>query len=113
MYVSEITQNAKCVFVDSVSMKAREELIRKTLESTFGRDNVWDTEELKRDFTVLGFVAPFCVVIRKTDNVKGSLEFTDVPRFYFDFHSIEIKSENTCPDCGKRLKLGETCNCGQ
>jgi hypothetical protein len=46
---------------------------------------VWDTEELSRDFAVEGFLAPFVVVRRKTDGVRGSLSFQHQPRFYFDF----------------------------
>jgi hypothetical protein len=45
----------------------------------------WDTDELRRDFEVLGFMAPFVVVRRKSDGAKGSLEFTHSPRFYFNF----------------------------
>lgn len=45
----------------------------------------WNTEELQRDFTVIGFSAPYVVVRRKSDNVKGTLEFTHNPRVYFDF----------------------------
>jgi hypothetical protein len=45
----------------------------------------WNTEELGRDFQVIGFAAPFVVVVRKSDGVKGSLEFTNSPRFYFNF----------------------------
>jgi hypothetical protein len=43
----------------------------------------WTTEELQRDFEVLGFAAPFIVVRRRSDGVKGSLEFTHSPRVYF------------------------------
>ena len=45
----------------------------------------WTTEELKRDFEVLGFLAPFVAVRRKSDGVKGSLEFVHSPRVYFGF----------------------------
>jgi hypothetical protein len=45
----------------------------------------WDTEALRRDFTVHGFMAPFVIVTRKVDGVKGVLEFTHSPRFYFNF----------------------------
>ena len=48
-------------------------------------DQRWSTEELQRDFTVVGFAAPFVVVVRKSDGVKGSLEFTHSPRVYFNF----------------------------
>lgn len=45
----------------------------------------WDTEQLQRDFEVLGFLAPFVAVRRKADGVKGSMEFTHNPRWYFNF----------------------------
>jgi hypothetical protein len=43
------------------------------------------TEELTRDYYVLGFQAPFVVVRRKSDGQKGSFEFTHMPRFYFNW----------------------------
>lgn len=43
----------------------------------------WDTAELQRDFEVLGFVAPYVVVRRRSDGELGSLEFTHSPRVYF------------------------------
>jgi hypothetical protein len=46
---------------------------------------VWDTDELAREFDVEGFMAPFIVVRRKADGVVGSLEFQHSPRFYFNF----------------------------
>lgn len=45
----------------------------------------WTTEELQRDFTVEGFAAPFVVVRRKSDGVRGSLEFSHSPRLYWGF----------------------------
>lgn len=45
----------------------------------------WTTDELREEFEVLGFMAPFVVVRRLADNVKGSMEFTHNPRFYFNF----------------------------
>ena len=45
----------------------------------------WTTEQLQDDFDVIGFASPFVVVIRKSDGVKGSLEFTNGPRVYFGF----------------------------
>ena len=46
---------------------------------------VWDTSQLTEDYEVIGFLAPFVVVRRKSDGVKGSLEFTHRPRFYYRF----------------------------
>ena len=56
---------------------------REQLESKYGQ--VWDTKELQNDFSVEGFMAPFVSVKRKSDNVKGTLEFQHDPRFYFNF----------------------------
>jgi hypothetical protein len=56
---------------------------REVLEAKYGQ--VWNTEELSRDFEVLGFMAPYIVVRRKSDGVKGSLEFRHEPRFYYGF----------------------------
>lgn len=54
---------------------------RKALEAKHGE--VWDTNEVQRDFDVLGFLAPYVVVSRKSDGQKGSLMFQGSPRFYF------------------------------
>ena len=43
----------------------------------------WDTDQLRAEFTVTGFAAPFVVVERKSDGAKGSLMFAHSPRFYF------------------------------
>lgn len=56
---------------------------REALEAEHGQ--VWDTSELSRDYEVTGFMAPIVVVRRKSDGVKGSLEFQHRPRFYFGF----------------------------
>jgi hypothetical protein len=56
---------------------------RKELESKYGE--VWNTQELQQYFQVVGFAAPFCVVIRKSDQKRGSVQFEHSPRFYFNF----------------------------
>lgn len=56
---------------------------REAVEAEHGQ--VWDTAELTRDFVVVGFMAPLVVVRRKVDGVKGSLEFRQHPRLYFNF----------------------------
>jgi hypothetical protein len=48
-------------------------------------DQRWTTEELGRDFEVIGFLAPFVAVRRRSDGVIGTLEFTHLPRWYFNF----------------------------
>ena len=56
---------------------------REALEKKYGQ--VWDTQELTRDFEVKGFFAPVVTVIRKSDKMGGSLMFQHNPRFYFNF----------------------------
>jgi hypothetical protein len=56
---------------------------REALEAQHGQ--VWDTSELRRDFAVEGFLAPYCIVRRKADGQRGSLLFQASPRFYFGF----------------------------
>jgi len=56
---------------------------REALEAEHG--NVWDTQELARDFQVEGFLAPYVVVRRKSDGHRGSLLFQHHPRLYFSF----------------------------
>jgi hypothetical protein len=56
---------------------------RDALAAKHGK--VWDTDELADQFEVIGFLAPFVVVRRISDGVKGSLEFQHEPRFFFNF----------------------------
>jgi hypothetical protein len=58
---------------------------REALEAEHGQ--VWDTNELCSDFEVLGFAAPLVVVLRRSDNKRGSLYFQHNPRFYFGFQA--------------------------
>jgi hypothetical protein len=58
---------------------------REALESQHGQ--VWDTNQLREDFEVLGFGAPLVVVRRKSDGQKGSLFFQHSPRYYFGFEA--------------------------
>ena len=56
---------------------------REALESKYG--SVWTTDELTKEFSVVGFMAPFCVVVRRADGVRGSVEFQHNPRYFFSF----------------------------
>jgi hypothetical protein len=60
---------------------------RESLEAEHGQ--VWDTNQLRADFDVLGFMAPVVVVRRKSDDQKGSLLFQHDPRFYFRFEPYQ------------------------
>ena len=44
---------------------------------------VLTTDELGKDYEVLGFMAPFVIVRRKSDGVRGTFEFQHDPRYYF------------------------------
>ena len=56
---------------------------REALEAKHGQ--IWDTKELQQDFEVLGFLAPYVVVRRKSDGAKGTLMFQHSPRLYHSF----------------------------
>ena len=62
---------------------------KESLESQYGK--VWTTGELADEYEVIGFMAPLVVVRRKSDGVKGSLEFQHNPRLYFNFQPHEGK----------------------
>lgn len=56
---------------------------RARLEEKYGQ--VWDTDQVRAEFDVKGFMAPFVIVQRKTDGKKGTLMFQHHPRFYFSY----------------------------
>jgi hypothetical protein len=58
---------------------------REALEAEYGQ--VWDTEEMGRDFEPLGFMAPYIVVRDRKTGTKGSLMFQHRPRFYFKWQA--------------------------
>jgi hypothetical protein len=58
---------------------------REALEATHGQ--VWDTQQLREQFEVLGFAAPLVIVRRRSDVAKGSLYFQHSPRLYFRFEA--------------------------
>jgi hypothetical protein len=61
---------------------AREAAGRATLERRHGQ--VWNPVELRRDFEVIGFLAPLAVVRRKSDSMLMTLMFQPQPRLYFN-----------------------------
>jgi hypothetical protein len=56
---------------------------REALEAKYGQ--VWSTEQVREDFEVIGFMAPYIGVQRKSDRKKGSLQFQHHPRYYFNW----------------------------
>ena len=78
--MNDPTEAARRAEVQEINSNPKE---RGQLEAKHGQ--VWDTDELRRDFEVQGFAAPYVVVERKHDHVVGSLRFQHHPRFYFSF----------------------------
>lgn len=78
--MTDQTEGLRRAMVAEINEHAGE---RASLESKHGK--VWDTQQLGAEFSVLGFMAPFVVVQRRSDGKKGSLTFQHSPRFYFDF----------------------------
>jgi hypothetical protein len=58
---------------------------RQALEKIHGQ--VWDTEQVRADFEVLGFLAPFVLCRRRSDGERGTLQFQHSPRYYYSFVS--------------------------
>lgn len=56
---------------------------REVMEKRWGK--VWDTKELQLDFKVEGFLAPYIIVERLSDGVRGTLTFSHYPRWYYNF----------------------------
>lgn len=78
--VSDPTENIRRQQVAEINAEPGS---REALEAQHGQ--VWSTSELQDEFEALGFMAPYIVVRRRSDGVKGSLMFQHNPRFYFSF----------------------------
>lgn len=48
-------------------------------------EQTWTRDQVLAEFELVGFAAPFVVVRRRSDGVRGTLEFTHSPRVYFNF----------------------------
>src|ERR1700676_1920665 len=77
---------------------------REAMEAQYGQ--VWDTKQLGEDFEIVGFMAPLVVVRRKSDGTKGSLEFQNNPRLFFNFKPQEGK--RPCPSAKRHGSEGLT-----
>ena len=80
--MSDPTEAMRMQMVQEINSQPK---TREELEDIFGKDDVFDTQEVQESFVVNGFMAPFMGCIRKSDNVEGVLMFQHSPRFYFDF----------------------------
>lgn len=67
------------------------EEIRRELQAAVNTGDIppegqtWTTEQLREQFEVEGFAAPYVVVRRRSDGVRGSLMFRHDLRVYFGF----------------------------
>ena len=77
---NDTTENVRREMVKEVNAAPKGQA---ELEAQHGE--VWDTDQLQRDFEVMGFLAPFVMVRRRSDGIVGSLMFQHEPRFYFHF----------------------------
>jgi len=57
--------------------------LREHLEKDFGE--VLETKELQEKYEVISFLAPFVMVKLKENGQEGTMRFTHLPRFYYDF----------------------------
>jgi len=77
----DATENIRREMVAEINSEPTTE--RAEMEAKYGQ--VWTTEEMSKDFTAIGFMAPFVVVRRKADGKEGTLTFQHNPRYYFGF----------------------------
>ena len=70
--------------MNGADMERRERRTRRDLLQA-GFKDIMTTEEATELFEFEGFGGGIAVVTRKSDGVRGSLNFTHLPRFYFDF----------------------------
>ena len=64
----------------------RVEEAKAKIREAHGPDiDVYSTREMEEAFEPISFSSPFIIVKRKSDNVKGSLQFQSDPKVYFKF----------------------------
>jgi len=70
------------------------EEIRRELQIAVNKGEIqpkgqtWTTKQLKEEFEVVEFLAPFVKVWRKNDGTMGTLTFRHYPRIYFDIEKF-------------------------
>ena len=60
----------------------KEEILRYVVATWW---DVWTTRAAEELFEFEAFGGGLAIVTRKSDGVRGSLNFHHIPRFYFDF----------------------------
>jgi hypothetical protein len=80
---TEELRRSRLVSINAAVESSDEQTERQRLQAQYGQ--VWDAVQLSAEFEVIGFMAPYVVVRRKSDGRKGSFEFQHLPRLYFNF----------------------------
>jgi hypothetical protein len=81
--MSDVTD---CVRQDLIEEVNKDGRTWKELVAAHGR--CWTEEEMRREFAVVGFMAPYFVnVRRRSDNRHGTLQFRHNPRIYYSWLS--------------------------
>ena len=75
----DTTENARRELLGVINEEPKERAESKRCTVRCG------TPRVGRDFEVVGFLAPYVGVRRRSDDVVGSLLFQHWPRFYFRF----------------------------
>lgn len=76
--MSDPTENIRKQMVAALNSN---DATKAELEEKHGR--VWTTDEMRKEFDALGFMAPYIIVCNKDTGERGSLMFTHSPRLYF------------------------------
>jgi len=71
---------------DTVAVDQEKDNLRAELSKSYS--DVYDRAEMQELFSVVSFAAPFVEVTRKSDGVRGHLQFTHMPRLYFNFAGV-------------------------
>jgi len=82
--MTDATEPIRRFMVAEINSNATE---RAALEERHG--TVYDSDEIREQFEVTSFAAPFMLVRRKSDGARGSLMFQHSPRFYWGFEPHE------------------------
>lgn len=82
------TTSGRCGSCDRKALIDKGVPMEELVEILANGGYAWSTEELKVDFTVIGFLAPYVEVRRKSDGQRGTLMFTHRPRYYFGFEAV-------------------------
>jgi hypothetical protein len=61
------------------------ELLEAAGVPEFDERTEWDTEEMQKVFKVEGFALGYCIVTRRSDGQRGTLDFDHAPRRYYNF----------------------------